>query len=105
MQELDHYEPTEEELGEIEQQAELMFTVPQVALLFGLPERVFHDENSFCKVAYDRGLLRGEAEVRLYIFEMARQGSGHAQKQMVEFARVAVAANRESAIGAGREVK
>jgi hypothetical protein len=78
----------EEKLKEIEEFAELQFTPDEVAVIVGIDAGEFMaemmDERGEIAVAYNRGRLRAEAEVRQSILRLAKQGSTPAQKQILD---------------------
>ncbi len=64
-------------LEEIEKLGELQFTGSEVSIMCELKEKFTPEQ----KRAYLKGQLKAEAEVRLAILKMAKQGSTPAQKQ------------------------
>lgn len=78
----------QESLQKIEEFSELQFRPSQIATILEIDVDLFLEEiesetgNVF--KAFVRGQLKGEAEVRKSILNMARQGSTPAQKQWME---------------------
>lgn len=71
-----------DEISTIEELAGLQFSIEQIALILEIDESEF-DAPVYAK-AYLRGKLKAEAEIRKSIFQLAKQGSTPAQKQMME---------------------
>lgn len=67
------------ELEEIEELGTLQFSVVEVEVILGKPLET-DDE----RLAYKRGQLKAEAEVRKSILKLAKSGSSPAQKQFLE---------------------
>jgi len=72
-------------LAEIESLAEVQFSVQEVAIITELSVEQVSDGPG--AVAYARGKLKAEAEVRRAILTLAKQGSTPAQKQFMDLAR------------------
>ncbi len=79
---------TEKILEEIESLAELQFSPREVAIIVGIDPEDYETEVALAvephALAYIKGQLKAEAEVRKSIFQLAKQGSSPAQKQMME---------------------
>jgi hypothetical protein len=84
---------TEEQLKELETMAGLFFTVEDIMIALELPlfdEPKFSDIIKYQKthpafIAYNRGRLTSETELRQAIKQAAMNGSNPAQNSMMEF--------------------
>jgi hypothetical protein len=79
---------TEEVLNEITEFAKIQFGLDEIALLIGVDiadlKSGINDKNSPIYLAYFKGQLLAEAELRKSIYQMAKSGSTPAQKQFTE---------------------
>jgi len=76
----------------IEELAELQFTMKEVCVIIEVHESFF-DENEQAALAYIKGKLKAQAEVRRALVQMAKQGSTPAQKEfqkLVDMSRVEI---------------
>jgi len=71
----------------IEQNASLQFSLDEVALIADVAKSAFEDNESKESRAYLKGRLKAQAEVRMSILEMAKQGNAPAQKQFLDMAK------------------
>lgn len=74
-------------LTEIEGFAELQFSILQVAIITRTKLSAFEDNNSDESIAFLRGRLRAQAEVRRAIFEMSVARDTNAQRQFLAMAK------------------
>ena len=78
-------------LKQVEDLAALQFLPAQVALSVGIKKQEFQhallNEDNPLYLAFHRGRLISEAEVRRAVLTQAKQGSTPAQKQMMELAK------------------
>jgi len=72
-------------LTEIEEMAELQFTREEIEVILQLPDQAIAGAADSA-LAYRRGRLRAQAEVRKSISDMAKRGSSPAQKQFLQLA-------------------
>jgi len=77
-----------DKLNQVEEAAALQFLPEQIAIIVGIDSDELVAEISAktgpLYLAYERGHLMAEAEVRKSILQMAKQGSTPAQKQMLD---------------------
>ena len=69
-------------LEDLETYASLMFTKSEIAIILEIPEQRFMEvlnDHPPSLVAFQRGRLKREAEVRKGIFDLAQNGSSPAQ--------------------------
>lgn len=71
---------TEEKRIEVELMAGLFFTRPEVMIITGIPEESSAVEMAEFDLAFEKGRLMAEAEIRKSIFEHAKNGSSPAQQ-------------------------
>ena len=76
-----------EQLAMIEQMAGLQFSLDEVALIADVVKSAFEDNGSKESIAYLKGRLKAQAEVRQSILSMAKQGSSPAHKQFLDMAK------------------
>lgn len=77
-----------EQLKEIGQWAELLFSPKEIATVMELDEcdvlREYNDESSVIYKCVQRGKLKTEGEVRKSILQLAKDGSASAQEQAMK---------------------
>lgn len=73
----------EEHLEDIEKFAGLLFSIEEIAIILEL-KALEIVESQKAQNAYDRGRLKTEAELRVSIIEMAKNGSQPAQTQLLK---------------------
>jgi hypothetical protein len=79
---------TEEQLKEIEQFASRAFTVREIAIIIGVPvdvfEKCFFNDAHPVHVAYMRGSLSAQLEIRNALYNSALSGSSPAQVEIAK---------------------
>ncbi|MCK9399634.1 MAG: hypothetical protein M0Q51_06520 [Bacteroidales bacterium] len=79
---------SEEDLVQLEENAALMFSVKEIAIIIGcqLAELTYlvTEESSPEYTYFNRGRLKAEASVRKSIYDLAQNGSSPAQSQFLE---------------------
>lgn len=83
-------------LEEIEGLSRLQFSLDEIAASIGWKletlEKSINKKGSKVNIAFERGRIKAEAEVRSAVLKMAKQGSTPAQKQMIDL----ITKNKES---------
>lgn len=74
---------TPEELQQVEELAELQFGEDEIALIVGIDPHDVRNHPDF-QGHMRRGHLKGEAYVRRKIYQLAKDGSSPAQRQMLD---------------------
>jgi hypothetical protein len=79
---------TQEQLTEIEQFASRAFTVREIAIIINVPvdefEKCFFDEAHPVHIAYMRGSLKAQLDIRNALFNSAISGSSPAQVEIAK---------------------
>lgn len=79
---------TPEQLTEIEQFASRAFTVREIAIIVGQPiddfEKCFFDETHPVHLAYMRGSLKAQLDIRNALYNSALSGSSPAQVEIAK---------------------
>lgn len=73
----------ETQAAQVEEMAEFQFSPEEIEIITQLPEGSIATDKKY-KLAFRRGRLRAQAEVRKSIVEMAKRGSSPAQKQFLQ---------------------
>lgn len=79
---------SDEDLKQLEENASLMFTINEIAIILKIPAKELHDlvlnDKSPEHEYFHRGRLKAEAAVRKSIYDLAMNGSSPAQTQYLE---------------------